>query len=87
MAVTTLWRSTSSPSLKTWRPAIQVFELAAASIVRANLGGIGGHDGEGHTFLVDVQSDEVNDFAHGCLVPCHWLVVAAENIGLDQAGG
>jgi len=50
-------------------------------------GDLGGRDGEGLAFLVDVQSDEVNDFAHGCSVPFNWFIIAAEHIGLDPTGG
>ena len=32
------------------------------------LGGMGGGDGDGDGFLVDVQSDVMHCFVHGCLV-------------------
>src|SRR5882724_9484048 len=37
-----------------------------------------------HTFLVDVQADEVDQFAHGCLVP-FWFSHGAEFIGLFES--
>ena len=60
--------------------AIQVVERAADLAVMADLRGIGGGDGDRDAFLVDVQAQEVNALADGCLVP-FWFSNGAEFFG------
>ena len=66
---------------------VQVFELAANRPVMTDLARFRRRNGDGHTFLVDIQAEVMNNSAHGCLVPFNWFVIAVENIGPDQTGG
>ena len=59
---------------------IHVIQRAADVAVMADLRGIRRRDGDRDAFLVDVQSEEVNAFAHGCLVP-NWFSNGAEFFG------
>jgi hypothetical protein len=44
------------------------FDGSADDAVVADFGGAGRGDGDGDGFLVDVQTEVMHDFVHGCLV-------------------
>ena len=49
---------------------------------------VGRSDGHGDTFVVDVQAEEMDAFAHGCWDLVHdGFAVAARKHGFDPAGG